>query len=127
MEPDLLEAPYATNNEKRIELLKAARESFGNDAQDLVIDSQSFRNSTMMVKQALHSVLIKLDQSPAYAVKLPLLEGMTFDHPTLGESHIRMLIEDDIVKVKIKAGKGWFKKGWILDDPFEDHPDVNYM
>jgi hypothetical protein len=127
MDEDLLEAPYASNNEKRIELLKAAREHFGNDAQDLVLDSQSFRNSTIMVKQALNRVLIKLEQSPAYAAKLPLIEGMTFDHPTLGEAHIRMLIEDDIVKIKIKAGKAWFKKGWILDDPFEEHPDVNYM
>ena len=127
MEADLLEAPYTSNNEKRIELLKAAREHFGNDAQELVTDSKPLHNSTLMVKQAFNSVLIKLQQSPAYAVKLPLLEGMTFDHPTLGEAHIRMLIEEDIVKVKIKAGKAWFKKGWILDDPFEEHPDVNYM
>jgi len=127
MEPDLLDAPYASNNEKRIELLKAARERFGSDAQELVTDSRPLHNSTMMVKQALNSVLIKLQMSPAYAAKLPLIEGLAFDHPTLGEAHIRMLIEDDIVKVKIKAGKAWFKKGWLLDDPFEEHPDVNYM
>ena len=127
MDADLLDAPYANNNEKKIALLTAALDLFGQDSQDVVLDSLSFRNSTIMVKQALKSVLTRLDISPAYAAKLPLLEGMEFDHPTLGEGHIRMIIEDDIVKIKIKAGKAWFKKGWILDDPFEEHLDVNYM
>lgn len=126
MDADTLEAPYAGNNEKMIEVMKAAMDLFSADAQEVVLDSQSFRNSTIMVKQAFNSALIKLGHSPAYAAKLPLMEGMMFDHPTLGQSHIRMIIEDDIVKIKIKSGKAWFKKG-ILDDPFEEHPDVNYM
>jgi hypothetical protein len=75
-----------------------------------------------MVKQALKSVLLNLDRSPAYAVKLPLVEGMAFDHPTLGESYIRMLVEGDTVKIKIKCGKAWFKK-----EPFEEQADVLYM
>ena len=122
MDADTLEAPYASNNEKKIEILKAAQTLFNEDAQQLVVDSQSFRNSTIMVKQALNSVLQKLMHSPAYAAKLPLTEGMAFDHPTLGESYIRMLIEDDIVKIKIKCGPRWF---W--NESFKEHPDVNYM
>lgn len=122
MSADVLEAPYADNNEKKIEALKAAMKLFSGDAQELIVDSQPFRNSTIMVKQALNSILQKLSRSPAYAAKLPLAEGMAFDHPTLGESFIRMLIEDDIVKVKIKCGPRWF---W--NKPFEEHPDVNYM
>ena len=122
MDAEILEAAYAGNNEKQIEIIKAAKEAFTRDAAELTFDSRSLRNSTDMVKQALKSVLYKLDHSPAYAVKLPLFEGMAFDHPTLGESHIRMLIEGDIVKIKIKAGKYWFKK-----DPFEEQADVLYM
>ena len=52
---------------------------------------------------------------------------MKFDHMMLGESYMRMLIEGDIVKVKIKAGKVWFKDYWIKDRPFEEHPDVKHM
>lgn len=127
MDADTLEAPYASSNEKKVEVLKAARKQFSADAQELVVDSKSFRNSTIMVKQAFNSLLIQLDHSPAYAAKLPLTEGMAFDHPILGESYIRMLIEDDIVKIKIKSGRGWFRKYWFKEDPFEEHPDVNYM
>ena len=122
MDADVLEAAYASNNEKQIEVLKAVKALFGKDAQELTFDSRSFRSSTDMVKQALNSIVVKLGHSPAYAAKLPLLEGMPFDHPTLGESYIRMLIEGDIVKIKIKCSKHWF-----TEQPFEEHPDVNYM
>lgn len=122
MDADVLDAAYASNNEKQVEVLKHAKELFAKDAQELTFDSQTFRNSTIMVKQAFNSALFKLSHSPAYAIKLPLTEGMEFDHPTLGKSHIRMLIEEDIVKIKIKASKYWF-----TDQPFEDHSDVNYM
>jgi len=122
MDAEVLDAAYANNNEKQIAVLKAAKELFDKDALELTFDSSQFRSSTDMVKQAFTSVLVKLSHSPAYAAKLPLLEGMPFDHPTLGESYIRMLIEDDIVKIKIKCSKHWF-----THQPFEDQPDVNYM
>lgn len=122
MDADVLNAPYANSNEKLIAILTAAQESFVADAQELTFDSKSFRNSTIMVQQAFKSVLYKLSQSPAYAAKLPLYEGLAFDHPILDESCIRMVIQDDIVKVKIKCGKGWF-----TEKPFEEHNDVLFM
>jgi hypothetical protein len=122
MDADILDAAYASNNEKMIEILKAAKRKFEDDARELTFDSQSYRNSTIMVQQAFGSVLYKLGHSPAYGVKLPLYEGMAFDHPTLGESRIRMVIEGDIVKIKIKCGKRWF-----TDQPFEEQDDVLYM
>ncbi|MHC4882649.1 MAG: hypothetical protein ACYTCV_08630 [Planctomycetota bacterium] len=122
MEADVLDAAYANGNEKLIEILKAAEESFEGDAKELTFDSKSFRNSTIMVQQAFKSVLYKLGHSPAYAAKLPLYEGLAFDHPTLGDSRIRMVIDGDIVKVKIKCSKRWF-----TDQPFEEQNDVLFM
>ncbi|MCI0499151.1 MAG: hypothetical protein L0Y36_05670 [Planctomycetales bacterium] len=126
MAPDVLDAAYANNNEKQIAVIKKTQDLFGSDTQELTFDSQSFHSSTIMVQQAFNSVLYKLSHSPAYAVKLPQPEGMEFDHPTLGESRIRMLIEGDIVKIKIKAGKPWFDH-YYIDDPFQEQPDVKYM
>lgn len=123
---DVLDAPYANNNEKLIAVLKAAFQAYKTDAQELTYDSAQLNSSSMMVNDAINSVLTKLMQSPAYAAHLPRLEGMEFDHMILGESCIRMLIENDIVKIKIKCGKAWFKKG-LEDYPFEEHPDVIYM
>jgi hypothetical protein len=126
MDADVLNAAYASNNEKQIELIKKAQELFSADAQELTFDSQTLGNSAIMAQQAFNSVLRKLSDSPANAAQLPLPEGMEFDHPILDESRIRMLIEGDIVKIKIKAGKPWFQH-YYIDDPFEEHPDVKYM
>ena len=127
MDADVLEAAYANNNEKQIEILKAVQDAFTLDAAELTYDSTVLKSSTMMVQQAINNALNKLRMSPAYAAHLSRPEGMAFDHMTLGESYIRMLIEDDIVKVKIKAGKVWFKEYWLKDKPFEEHPDVKHM
>ncbi|HPO70323.1 MAG TPA: hypothetical protein PKV53_08425 [Anaerohalosphaeraceae bacterium] len=126
MEPDVLNAAYASSNEKQIAMIKKTQEHFSKDRLEVVFDSQTLNSSMMMVQQALHSVLTKLSQSPAYAAKLAQPEGLDFDHPTLGESRVRLLMEGDIVKLKIKAGKPWFQR-YYIDDPFEEHPDVKYM
>ena len=91
----------------------------------MVADSQILNSSVMMVNQALNAILIKLQAVPAMAVRLPWLEGLEFDHPLLGESRIRMLILDNVVKIKIKASPAWFKG--LDGKPFEEQPDVIYM
>ena len=122
IDADILEAPYANNNEKSIAVLKAAFDAFRLDADELVYDSAQLQSSTMMVNQAFNTVLVKLMKSPAYAANLPLLKGMKFDHMMLGESYIRMIIEGNVVKIKIKCSKKWFK-----DTPFEEQLDVIHM
>ena len=117
----LLNEPYPNANAMKIEVLRSLRNQFGQDAQEVVFDSITLRNSTIMVNQAIHSALNKLTQSPAEAARLSELEGMAFDHMMLGESRIRMLIQDNVVKLKIKCGKPWF------GTPFEKHPDVINM
>ncbi len=126
MDTDILDAAYPGNNARRIAVLEAAQQAFTVDAAELTFDSASLTSSTLMVQQAFNNALNHLRQSPAYADHLARPEGMAFDHMTLGESYIRLLIEDTSVKIKIKAGKVWFNKYWI-DTPFEGHPDVKHM
>ena len=123
IDADVLDAPYANNNEKQIAVLKAAFEAYRKDAGELTYDSAQLKSSTMMVNLAMNTVLIDLMQSPATAAHLSRVKGLQFDHMMLGESYIRMLIENDIVKIKIKCGKAWFKN----DNTFDKHPDVLYM
>ena len=127
LDTDVLDAAYANNNEKQIAILKTVQNAFNKDATELTFDSATLKSSSMMVNRAINNALNKLRTSPAHAAHLSRPEGMAFDHMTLGESYIRMLIEDDIVKVKIKAGKVWFKDYWIKDKLFEEHPDVKHM
>lgn len=122
LDAEILDEPYPNANAMRIAALRRAAALFSADAQEVVFDSVTLRNSTIMVNQAFHNVMTKLIQSPAEAVRLGELEGMSFDHITLGESRIRMLIRGDVVSIKIKAGKPWFWRA-----PFEKHPDVINM
>ena len=127
MDKAVLNDAYAGNNAKRIAILKAIQSQFADDAGELTHDSNTLRSSTIMVQQALKTVLTRLMSSPAEAAYLPRLEGMEFDHMTLGQSRIRMLIEEDVVKVKIKCSKRWFEGCYAEGTPFEEHPDVINM
>ena len=121
LEPDVLEGEYAGQNARLIAVLNAVKTAFHDDGAEVIADGAGLRSSVMMVNQALNAAATELVISPALAVNLPKLEGLTFQHPTLGEGRVRMLIEDDIVKLKIKATKRWLEK------PFEKQSDVQNM
>lgn len=118
---EVLKAEYSSQNARYIAVLDAVRERFHDDTAEVTGDSQVLQSSAVMVNQALNAVLRKLGSSPAFAAYLPRPEGVEFEHPVLGLSYIRMIIEGDIVNLKVKAGKSWFHK------PFEEHPDVQNM
>lgn len=120
--PEILDAAYPTQNARLIAVLKEVHKQLNADALQVSADSQTLQSSAMMAAQLLQAVWVKLDQSPALAARLGWLEGLEFDHPTLGQSRIRMLILNDVVKIKIKASPAWFRNA-----PFEKHPDVMYM
>jgi hypothetical protein len=116
LERAIVDEPYANENEKRIAVIKEIFSKFTADSVQLTADSQVLDSSSMLIKQTLNAVLNKLAVSPAIADKLDDLAGMEFDHITLGKSRVRMLIEDDIVKIKIKIGSNLKN--------FDEHPDV---
>lgn len=122
LDEQVLNAAYPSQNARFIAVLKEAQKQFNNDALQVTADSQTLQSSAMMVNQLFQSVLVKLEQSPALASHLSWLEGLEFEHPTLGQSRIRMLILNDTVKIKIKASPAWFR-----ETPFEKHQDVMYM
>lgn len=122
MEPEILDAEYPTQNARYIAVLDAVRDRFHDDADEVIQDSEVLHGSSLMVNRTLNAILNKLYNSPALAAQLPRLEGLEFVHPTLGESRVRMLIEDGTVKLKIKASDDWFDK-----KPFEEQPDVQNM
>jgi hypothetical protein len=117
-----LGAAYPTQNQLRVEIIKKLKTSYLEDSKAVDFESQALQSSSMMVTQAFNNLLNTLNQSPALAEDLSKLEGMEFNHMTMGTSRARMLIEGDIVKLKIKASDGWF-----TFKPFEKHDDVKNM
>ena len=85
----------------------------------VLLEDADLSSGVWMVKHVFATILTKLDRSPALASRLPLEEGMAFDHLNLGPGRIRMLIRDDIVTVKIKVGES--------SEGFANQPDVKNM
>ncbi|MBN1126897.1 MAG: hypothetical protein JXA82_17985 [Sedimentisphaerales bacterium] len=119
---DLLSEPYSTENARRIAILTWAFEACKNDLAKGIGDSRDLASAVMLVNQTVRAILYTLQSSPGLASQLNEDAGMTFDQINLGVSHIRMMIRDNIVKIKVKAGQGSLK-----NRAFEDHPDVMEM
>jgi hypothetical protein len=117
-----LNAAYPTQYQKSVEIFKKLRTSFLDDSKAVDFESQKLQSSSMMTSQTFNILLTMLTQSPALAEDLAKPEGLEFNHMIHGTSRARMLIEGDIVKLKIKAGAGWFKF-----ESFEKHDDVKNM
>lgn len=112
---------YPSANAKRIAVLRFVRDQLNKDGLEISYESAALRGSLALANQLLNAALNELANTPAKAALLPELKGMEFDHMSLGKSHIRMLIDDNTVKVKIKSGKFW------QSTPFEKQPDVIHM
>jgi hypothetical protein len=122
VDPQVLAGPYTDENARRLAILNWLDRQFSTDGKQISASSQILASDTLAVRQTLSCVLIQLNANPVQAARLADPDGVRFDHPTLGRSHIRMLIEDDIVKLKIKAGKDWF-----FGSEFKAQPDVINM
>jgi len=109
---DILDQPYADENARRIAVLKKVDEDIRKDTMDIGADNAALSMGGMMTGQGLESLLIKLNASPALAARLSEPNGLEFDHINYDKGRLRMVIEDDIVTVKMRLGafaKDFFK------------------
>ena len=119
MSPDVLEAPYANANAKKIAVIREVLDRFDADIMQITGDSQILDSSSLKIRQVLKGILYQMDHSPALAARLHEFEGMKFDEMNFGKGRVRMLIEGNTIKLKIKVGS------YVRD--FEDHLDVIAM
>lgn len=82
---------------KDIGELSPGEDASGSGNQMLVV-------SGMLINQTFVAILRTLDKSPGLAAKLGDKDGVKFYHISFGEGTVRMVVEDDIVTVKIRVG-----------------------
>lgn len=89
-------------------------------------DNQMLAVSGMLVNQTFGAILNTLDRSPGLAAKFGDSGGVKFDHISFGKGTVRMVVEDDIVTVKIRVGVfvGAFEEQHQLSD--EQNTKNNY-
>ena len=104
LESEVLEKPYANENARRIAILNQVLANVRRDIDEVGQDNKMLDVGGMLINQALETVLVKLDSSPALATRLNEPAGVDFSHINLGRGKIQMLVENDIVKVKMRLG-----------------------
>lgn len=102
--PNVINEPYANDNARKIAIMKSVLADFTSDLTPLIKDGKTLNSSLLMVKQLMKGLIYHLDASPALAANLQNITGMKFDHMTLDAGKTRMLIDGDIVKLKVMTG-----------------------
>ena len=100
----LLNQPYATENARRIAILKSVAQSLRNDVSQVAGDNKMLEISAMVVNQSLQAVVTKLDASPAFAAELSEAEGLDFASVSFDKGKIQMLIDGDVATVEMMLG-----------------------
>jgi hypothetical protein len=119
---DILDEPYADENARRIAVLKKVDADTRKDTMDIGADNAMLSLSGMMAGQGMESLLRKLDASPALAFRLSEPNGVEFDHINLDKGRLRMVIDNDVVTVKMrlgsygKGGKISLEGSGVMDD-----------
>jgi hypothetical protein len=105
LDTNLLDKPYANENARRIAIIEQVRDNTGKDIDEVGTDNEILNTCGMMVKQAFEAALVKLEASPALAWKLTEPAGVEFSHINLNRGRIQLLLNEDIVKVKMRLGR----------------------
>jgi hypothetical protein len=114
MGAELFNEPFANENAKRIAILKKVLANVRRDMAEVAPEHKNLNTCGMLINQTIETVLVKLESSPLLAAKLNPMEGLDFDHITLGPGTIWMGIVGDIVNIRIRIDS--FVR--THDDPF---------
>ena len=110
IDPQVLTTPFATDEARKIALIKWLSEQFRADVaalvgnpEDPVRGSELVTTAAMMVRQVFTGLLVELDKSPGLAASLGRKKGVAFPHMSLDEGRIRLVVEDDVAVMKIRV------------------------
>ncbi|MHB0947171.1 MAG: hypothetical protein ACYC3B_08360, partial [Sedimentisphaerales bacterium] len=113
LDEQTLAEPYANENEKRIAIVKKMLEMTRDDFLQVRKDSKVIDTGAMMTNQTIERILYVLGQSPQLATRLVEEGGMDFDHLTLDDGRVRLILCKNVAILKIRIGK--LKKIWTQE------------
>lgn len=106
---EFLDEPYANENSRRIAILKQVEADTRKDTSEVGADNAMLSLCGMMAGQGMGSLLTRLDSSPAFASRLSEPNGLEFEHTSFDKGRLRMVIDNDVVTVRMRLGS--FGKG----------------
>jgi hypothetical protein len=119
LDEEIVNKPYANENEYRIGTLEQISNQFTNDIKEVSSDNEVIYTSQLLVNQAFSTILQVLQDSPAQASLLSTSEGMKFEHGSFDKGRIRMIIDQNIATVELQAGSVLKKRIEVTDKVLE--------
>jgi hypothetical protein len=123
---ELLGGTYATTGDRQVAILRYVLENLRKDIDELGADvekpgqnNKMLDISGMLMNQTLEMIFLKLESSPTLAGMLSHESGLEFEHRSFDKGKIQMLVENDVVKVKIRLGK---IARWMGFEPKKSRP-----
>ncbi|HCO96301.1 MAG TPA: hypothetical protein DIU00_20575 [Phycisphaerales bacterium] len=102
---------FASENARRIEMLRYVLENIRKDINELGADvdvpgqyNKKLDVCGMLINQTFETVLVKLDASPILAMRLSQAGGAEFDHINFNKGTVELVATDDTVAVKVLFG-----------------------
>lgn len=111
MSKQVRDESYETEGAAQIAILKQVWKDLRKDIDELGQDvggggqnSKSLDICGMLLNQAFETIMLTLETSPVLATKLSERGGVEFEHINFDKGGIQMVVEGDIVRVKIRLG-----------------------
>ena len=101
---EVLDEPYANENARRIAILKQVGMDMRKDTGEIGADNKEIETCGFVIGQAIDTVSVKLNESPAFAGRLSDPTGLEFEHTSYDKGRLRMAIEGDVVTVNLRLG-----------------------
>jgi hypothetical protein len=119
LDEEILNKPYANENEHRIGTLENISSQFMKDIKEVSSDNEVIYTSELMVNQTFSSIIQILQNSPAKASLLSTSEGMVFEHINLDKGRLRMVIDQNIATVELQTGSVLKKRFEVTEKVLE--------
>ena len=103
MGQEAFDEPYANDNAKRIAILNKVLANIRSDIDQVAMEDKNVGTCGVLINQTIRTILVKLESSPVLATKLNPVEGLDFDHITLGAGKIWMGVAGDTVSIRIRV------------------------
>jgi hypothetical protein len=125
LDKTVLEKPYASQNARSIAILKEIQKQFADDIAKVSSDNKSIGTCQMVVNESFEQLQILFADSPEWASKLDMPEGVTFEHRSFykGIAHLRET-EGGITEIAIHTGSQPTIEG-KLPNPYDPNSGVH--
>jgi hypothetical protein len=117
--PEVLAKNYSDEEARNVAILSDILTGFGAAAKEVKVSDTRTRSCAMAVHDLLSQILAKLAASPSEAMHFDNPAGIAFDHATMGPGRFRMIVEGDVVKLKVIVGS--------VSEDMASLPDVKNM